>query len=155
MIFCRWHLVLNKGVKVKVQGLGELFVAEKLNTYNIDWERPKSFSTNFGKYTPDFYCKKSDTYIEVKGFRTALAMIGSLSLLERGERDWAKEVSNKSLKKMLDFKASNKKLIIYINDNKNDKKYINYKNLLIEKLKDFDVIYSKDRFIKFIESKNI
>ena len=85
-MFVKWYEIETlKGI-VKVQGLGEKFVAESLNDFNIKWDRPKAIKTPFGNYTPDFWCEELDIFIEVKGMRTALKMVGLLSLLENGKK---------------------------------------------------------------------
>lgn len=67
---CKWFTVDNK----KVQGTWEFNFAIELNRRNIDWEpHPKPPWKFFrdGKecnYTPDFYIKEDDLFLELKGY---------------------------------------------------------------------------------------
>lgn len=147
MIICKWWVVAG----VKVQGLGEKFVAEVLEYNKIKWSRPKCIKTPFGNYTPDF--ELEDYFIEVKGMRTALKMIGKLSLLEKGRAQWAGSLDEKSYKKIVWVHKNIKPLIVYINDNPNDEKYMCYMEDLETKLIDHDLVYGKKDLIAFVKSK--
>ena len=152
-MLAKWHNVdTPTGVK-KVQGLGEKFVAEELVKHQIYWERPKSIKTPFGNYTPDFWCERAGVYIEVKGMRTALKMVGLLSLLENGKKDWAKNIDEISLEKMKWVHENVAQINIFINDNKNDEKYETFRKDLENKISGFRLIYSKKDFLLYLESK--
>ena len=44
-------------------------MAEHLDSLGLTWTyEPEAFSTPFGYYTPDFYVKETDLYLEVKGY---------------------------------------------------------------------------------------
>lgn len=146
----KWYNIdTPTGVK-KVQGLGEKFVAEELVKHQIYWERPKSIKTPFGNYTPDFWLKKDDVFIEVKGMRTALKMVGILSLLENGRSNWARSIDENSLKKMNWVRENVAPIRIYINDNPNDAKYKKYLKDFETKVFDFEVIYGKENFLQIL-----
>lgn len=146
-MICKWHTVAG----IKVQGLGEKFVAETLEHDKIKWSRPKSIKTPFGNYTPDI--ELEGYFIEVKGMRTALKMIGILSLLENGRAQWAGSLDENSYKKMGWVHENVKPIVVYINDNHNDKKYMCYMEDLETKLIDHDLVYGKKNFITFVKSK--
>lgn len=149
----KWYEIETfTGIK-KVQGLGEKFVAESLNNFNIKWDRPKAIKTPFGIYTPDFWCEEIGIFIEVKGMRTALKMVGLLSLLENGRAKWAGSVDENSLKKMKWVHENVAQIDIFINDNKNDKKYETFRKDLENKISRFRQIYSKKDFLLYLESK--
>ena len=113
----KWYQIeTTTGVK-KVQGLGEKFVAESLNRFGIKWDRPKAIKTPFGNYSPDFWCESAGVFIEVKGMRTALKMVGILSLLENGRTNWAGSIDENSLNKMKWVMENVAPIDIYINDN--------------------------------------
>ena len=146
-MFVKWYEIETiNGIK-KVQGLGEKFVAESLNRFGIKWDRPKAIKTPFGKYTPDFWCETSGVFIEVKGMRTALKMVGILSLLENGRSNWAGSIDEKSLNKMKWVHENIAPIDIYINDNLNDATYIPYKSNFEDKVSNFRVVYSKEAFL--------
>lgn len=149
-MFVKWYEVETfTGVK-KVQGLGEKFVAESLNRFGIKWDRPKAIQTPFGKYTPDFWCESAGVFIEVKGMRTALKMVGIVSLLENGRTKWAGTLDENSYKKMNWVRENVAPIDIFINDNPNDSKYLSYKKDFEEKVKGFDVVYGKDQFLTWL-----
>lgn len=149
-MFVKWYEIETfTGVK-KVQGLGEKFVAESLNRFGIKWDRPKSIQTPFGKYTPDFWCESAGVFIEVKGMRTALKMVGIVSLLENGRTKWAGTLDENSYKKMNWVRENVAPIDIYINDNPNDGKYLTYKKDFEEKVKGFDVVYGKEQFLSWL-----
>lgn len=150
-MLARWHEIETfTGVK-KVQGLGEKFVAESLNRFGIKWDRPKAIETPFGKYTPDFWCESSGVFIEVKGMRTALKMVGILSLLENGKTKWAGSIDENSLKKMNWVNENVAPIDIYINDNVNDEKYKSYYKDFKEKVSDFKICYGKEQFLSWLK----
>lgn len=68
----KWYEVSGQ----KVQGTWERDIAHKLNEMNISWEKLKTNNHTFtyeldGKtrnYTPDFYLKDFDIYLEIKGY---------------------------------------------------------------------------------------
>ena len=152
-MFVKWYEIETfSGIK-KVQGLGEKFVAESLNDFNIKWDRPKAIKTPFGNYTPDFWCEELDIFIEVKGMRTALKMVGLLSLLENGKKDWAKNIDEISLEKMKWVHENVAQIDIFINDNTNDEKYETFRKDLENKISGFQLIYSKKDFLLYLESK--
>ena len=76
-----WHASLARNMHydyngVDLHGTWELRYAEWLDLNNIIWRRPsESFIYTFEgaehKYTPDFYLIDSNTYIEIKGYKTA------------------------------------------------------------------------------------
>lgn len=76
-----WHTSLAKKMHytyngVDLHGKWELKYAQYLDANGINWERCKTrFSYFFeGKqrsYTPDFYLRDRDTYVEIKGYKTA------------------------------------------------------------------------------------
>ena len=146
-MFVKWYEIETfTGVK-KVQGLGEKFVAESLNRFGIKWDRPKSIKTPFGNYTPDFWCESAGVFIEVKGMRTALKMVGLVSLLENGRTKWAGTLDENSFKKMNWVRENVAPIHIYINDNVNDAKYMRYLPDFEAKVLDFEVIYGRQKFI--------
>lgn len=69
---CKWFAVANQ----KVQGTWEKNLAEQFETFQIVWEKLKTnkdiYTYILGdkekSYTPDFYLKEFDTFIEVKGY---------------------------------------------------------------------------------------
>lgn len=146
-MLAKWHTVDTPAGVKKVQGLGEKFVAEELVKHQIYWERPKSIKTPFGNYTPDFWLKEDDVFIEVKGMRTALKMVGILSLLENGRTKWAGSIDENSLKKMNWVRENIAPIHIYINDNVNDATYMRYLPDFEAKVLDFEVIYGRQNFI--------
>ena len=149
----KWYQIeTTTGVK-KVQGLGEKFVAESLNRFGIKWDRPKAIKTPFGNYTPDFWCEELGIFIEVKGMRTALKMVGLLSLLENGRKEWAKNIDEISLEKMKWVHENVAQIDIFINDNINDEKYETFRKDLENKISGFRIIYSKKDFLLYLESK--
>lgn len=149
-MFVKWYPIeTSSGVK-KVQGLGEKFVAESLNRFGIQWDRPKSIVTPFGKYTPDFFCVMSGVFIEVKGMRTALKMVGLASLLENGRTKWAGTLDENSLKKMKWVHENVAPIDIYINDNPNDATYKSYLSDFEDKVKGFKVVYGKEHFLTWL-----
>lgn len=146
----KWYPIeTSSGVK-KVQGLGEKFVAESLNRFGIKWDRPKKIVTPFGNYTPDFWCETAGVFIEVKGMRTALKMVGLASLLENGRTKWAGTLDENSLKKMKWVHENVAKIDIYINDNPNDAKYKSYLPDFEEKVSSFEVVYGREHFLTML-----
>ena len=142
-MLCKWFTING----VKVQGLGEKFVAETLNKHNIGWIRSNYIKLKSGKkYTPDF--DLGEYYIEVKGMRTMLKALGLLSLLERGNKDWSKSINNESFQKMIEVNNNIKPIIIYINDNTNDHKYNEYWKDIRVKLNEHNIhyVYGKTAF---------
>lgn len=152
-MFVKWYEIETLKGMVKVQGLGEKFVAESLNNSNIEWSRPKAIKTPYGNYTPDFWCERAGVYIEVKGMRTALKMVGLLSLLENGKKEWAKTIDEISLEKMKWVHENVAQIDIFINDNTNDEKYETFRKDLENKISGFHLIYSKKDFLLYLESK--
>ena len=75
-----WHTSLAKRMHycykgVDMHGKWEYNYAVWLDKNQIEWEKCKeSFEYEFDgkqrRYTPDFYLKESDTYIEIKGYKT-------------------------------------------------------------------------------------
>lgn len=65
---CKWFNVGG----IKVQGTWERDFAYKLNENNILWSRGTPFLYKINgkerRYTPDFYLKEHDIFIEIKGF---------------------------------------------------------------------------------------
>lgn len=70
---CKWYNYNGQ----KLQGTYELNFAKKLDEYNINWLKIKTNSMTLNwvddnnknhKYTPDFYLKDYDLYIEIKGY---------------------------------------------------------------------------------------
>lgn len=70
---CKWYTVSDQ----KVQGTWEKELAELFVEHDIKWEKIKVNSHTFEykctngvtrRYTPDFYLKDFDMYIEVKGY---------------------------------------------------------------------------------------
>jgi hypothetical protein len=69
---CRWFEVSGQ----YVQGTWERDIAQKLDTYGIEWKKVRSREDSFryeldGKtkwYSPDFYLPEYNLYIEVKGY---------------------------------------------------------------------------------------
>ena len=68
----KWYEVSEQ----KVQGTWERNIAQKLDEMNINWEKLKTNRHTFDyemdekvrSYTPDFYLKDYDVYLEVKGY---------------------------------------------------------------------------------------
>jgi len=66
----------NMNNSVKVQGTWELRFVERLNSFNIPWERGKSHVIQYRKeadeiihnYHPDFYLPTINSYVEIKGY---------------------------------------------------------------------------------------
>ena len=147
-MLCKWYNIETyDGVK-KVQGLGEKITAEMLNRYGYNWDRPKSIKTPYGNYTPDFFVPNIsggyEFFIEVKGMRTALKMVGLLSLLENGKTKWAGTLDENSYLKMKWVHENVHPILIYINDNSNDHTYNDWKDDLYSKLESFKVIYGRE-----------
>jgi hypothetical protein len=75
-----WHASLARNMHynyrgIDLHGMWELRFAEWLDVNNIEWRRPsESFTYTFEgverQYTPDFYLIDSNTYIEIKGYKT-------------------------------------------------------------------------------------
>ena len=146
-MIAKWYPIeTSTGVK-KVQGLGEKFVAESLNRFGINWDRPKAIETPFGKHTPDFWCESAGVFIEVKSWRTALKMVGLMSLLDNGKKGWANNISENSLNKMKWVHENVAPIDIFLIEHDNDKKYYPYLEPLKEKITDFRFIYTKEAFI--------
>lgn len=67
---CKWYKVDG----ISVQGTWERDIAIKMSEFNIDWSRsPTSFGYvnddgAFKRYTPDFYLKKFNLFLEIKGY---------------------------------------------------------------------------------------
>jgi hypothetical protein len=74
----KYDYVSSKAGKISVDGTWELLVAKYLDSLNVTWNRNKNkfvYTHLNGKestYTPDFYVKEWDAYIEVKGYETEL-----------------------------------------------------------------------------------
>ena len=83
-MFCKWYNVKSPEGLVKVQGLGEKEIAEKLSEADISWVRPERIKTPFGYYTPDFKC--SGIFLEVKGTRTLMMLLGKSSMLDSAKK---------------------------------------------------------------------
>ena len=68
----------NVAGDISVDGTWELLVAEYLDSLGVTWYRNKNkfvyihLNGKEATYTPDFYVKDWDSYIEVKGYETAL-----------------------------------------------------------------------------------
>ena len=158
-MFCKWYNVNSSDGLVKVQGLGEKEIAEKLSEASISWVRPERIKTPFGYYTPDFKC--SGIFLEVKGTRTLMMLLGKASMLDSAKEDWARDINDISYKKMVWLLEETKKpFIIYINDSDNDSKYFkNFPLVEIKKnLKGFEIFYGKSEIQKcldFIKNYNI
>ncbi len=146
-MIAQWYSIeTSTGVK-KVQGLGEKFVAESLNRFGIKWDRPKAIQTPFGKYTPDFWCESAGVFIEVKSWRTALRMIGLMSLLDNGQAKWSKSIDEISLNKMKWVHENVAPIDIFLIEHDNDKKYYSYLDDIKDKTKDFRFVYKKETFL--------
>jgi hypothetical protein len=147
-MICKWYEIETYNGFKKVQGLGEKFTAEILNRFGYNWDRPKAIKTPYGNYSPDFFIPniggENPFFIEVKGMRTALKMVGLLSLLENGKAKWAGSIDEISYNKMVWVHENIHPIIIYINNNDNDHKYKDWKNDLYSKLESFKVIYGKE-----------
>lgn len=69
---CKWYIFEGQSL----QGTWELEIAKKLSEAKIDWKRVKLYTDSFEytlenktrTYTPDFYIKEIDSYLEVKGY---------------------------------------------------------------------------------------
>jgi hypothetical protein len=66
---CRTYRVLDNGSYVRSRWEAA-FIRDYLIPKGIAWEyEPKTFKLSNGKkYTPDFYLKESDVYVEIKGY---------------------------------------------------------------------------------------
>lgn len=75
-----WHTSLAKRMHYRYKGIDlhgkwEYNYAIWLDENNIQWDRCKesfeyTFDNKIRRYTPDFYLNQSDTYVEVKGYKT-------------------------------------------------------------------------------------
>ena len=75
-----WHISLAKNMwidykGVKLHGTWEVAYAKWLDQNHITWRRPTEtfkykFQGKIHRYTPDFYLKEEQTYVEVKGYET-------------------------------------------------------------------------------------
>lgn len=75
-----WRTSLAKNMHynyngVDLHGTWELKFAQYLDSNNIKWRRPNErfkyfYDNKYRYYTPDFYLIDSDTFIEIKGFKT-------------------------------------------------------------------------------------
>lgn len=75
-----WHTSLAKNLHFNYKGIDlhgswEVAYAEYLDLNNISWIRCKdrfeyTFEGAVHYYTPDFYLVESDTYVEIKGYKT-------------------------------------------------------------------------------------
>lgn len=75
-----WHVSLAKNLHIDYYGIDlhggwELAYAQYLDANNIEWQRCKdrfeyTFEGKIHYYTPDFYLVATDTYVEIKGYRT-------------------------------------------------------------------------------------
>ena len=55
--------------ELKLRSSWELAFAQYLDSMNYTWDyEPESFDTSHGFYTPDFWVKELNSYIEVKGY---------------------------------------------------------------------------------------
>lgn len=100
---CQWYEVAGQ----KVQGTWEKNIAEKLESFGVLWEKLKCNKHTLkyfldGKernYTPDFYLKDYDVYLEVKGHwwgddREKMKAVSfahphkNIILIERPEYEW-------------------------------------------------------------------
>lgn len=66
--YCEWFSIFNGERVIKVQGVWEKAVAEKLNELKIKWDRKSITFCQFRRYTPDFYLPDYNVYLEVKGW---------------------------------------------------------------------------------------
>jgi len=64
---------MRKGIlykDIKLDSSYEVILAQSLDEYNIQWERPGRFSYHYNDklhyYTPDFYLPKYDIYLDPK-----------------------------------------------------------------------------------------
>lgn len=64
----KWYEISNGEKNIKVQGLWEYNVAIWLNSQKISWDRKTLKYDKTRRYTPDFYLKELDEYLEVKGW---------------------------------------------------------------------------------------
>lgn len=71
------HIKFTKKDKMTVdlQGTWELRLVEFLDSKNVEWERNRvgfkySFENKLRNYFPDFYLKKHNLFLEVKGYET-------------------------------------------------------------------------------------
>lgn len=95
-----WHTSLAKKMHYRYKGIDmhgkwEYNYAVWLDENKIQWERCKeSFEYEFGgkqrRYTPDFYLKESDTYVEIKGYKT-----------EKDEAKWNQFPKHRNLKVLM------------------------------------------------------
>ena len=80
----KWHTSLAKNMHINYKGVDlhgtwELAYAKYLDSNNIKWSRPTErfeykYNDTLRHYTPDFYLIDSDTYIEIKGYKTSKDM---------------------------------------------------------------------------------
>lgn len=74
----KFEYISNIAGNIKVDGTWELLVAKYLDILNVQWNRNKNRffyikpDNKESHYTPDFFVKDWDTYIEVKGYETEL-----------------------------------------------------------------------------------
>lgn len=96
-----WHISLAKNLHFNYNGIDlhgswEVIYAEYLDANNIAWVRCKDrfeyiFEDTTHYYTPDFYLIDSDTYVEIKGYKT-----------KKDEAKWSQFPSSKTLKVLLE-----------------------------------------------------
>lgn len=96
-----WHTSLAKRMHYRYKGVDmhgkwEYNYAVWLDKNQIKWEKCKeSFEYEFDgkqrRYTPDFYLKESDTYIEIKGYKT-----------EKDEAKWNQFPKHRKLKVLME-----------------------------------------------------
>ena len=75
-----WHTSLAKRMHINykgndLHGSWEVAYAKYLDSQNINWVRNKHqfkyyYNDTWHTYTPDFYLLDSDTYVEIKGYKT-------------------------------------------------------------------------------------
>ena len=74
-------------------------------------------------------------------------MIGLKGFLNNGKANWAKKVDETSFNKMKWVHENIAPIDIYLNDGANDAKYLEYRNTLEDKIKDFRFVYTRDAFL--------
>ncbi len=96
----KWFIVNNGEKDIKVQGKWEKDVANWLNKQNIKWDRKTLKYSNHRRYTPDFYLKDYDWYLEVKGWLRDIDIIKMSKVIE--EHHIVIKMLNKKEYKQLD-----------------------------------------------------
>ena len=151
-MICKWFTVNG----IKVQGLGEKFVADELTKNKIEWIRSTFVKLPNGKrYTPDI--DVGHFYIEIKGMRTCLKALGILSLLENGSKEWSGNINKSDLDKIVYVHKNVKPILLYINDNDNDHKYQEYWVNIKKEFSshDINVIYGKSEFQRIFSNSEL